>query len=78
MTPSVADIEKDALALSPEDRARLVVCLLESLDASTDSAEEVEKLWLLEAERRFQEIRTGVVKGIPAEKVFADIRSGRS
>jgi len=78
MTPSVADIEKDALALSPEDRARLVVCLLESLDASTDSAEEFEKLWLLEAERRFQEIRTGVVKGIPAEKVFADIRSGRS
>jgi len=78
MTPSVADIEKDALALSPEDRARLVVCLLECLDASTDSAEEFEKLWLLEAERRFQEIRTGVVKGIPAEKVFADIRSGRS
>jgi putative addiction module component (TIGR02574 family) len=78
MAPSVADIEKDALALSPEDRARLVVCLLESLDASTDSAEEVEKLWLLEAERRFQEIRTGMVKGIPAEKVFADIRSGRS
>ena len=78
MAQSVAEIEKDALALSPEDRARLVVCLLESLDASTDSAEEVEKLWLLEAERRFQEIRTGVVKGIPAEKVFADIRSGRS
>ena len=78
MTPSVADIEKDALALSPEDRARLVVCLLECLDASTDSAEEFEKLWLSEAERRFQEIRTGVVKGIPAEKVFADIRSGRS
>ena len=78
MALSVADIEKNALALSPEDKARLVVCLLESLDASTDSAEEVEKLWLLEAERRFQELRTGAVKGIPAEKVFADIRSGRS
>lgn len=78
MALSVADIEKDALALSPEDRARLVVCLLESLDTSTDSAEEVEKLWLVEAERRFQELRTGMVKGIPAEKVFAAIRSGRS
>ena len=78
MALSVAEIEKNALALSPEDRARLVVCLLESLDASTDSAAELEKLWLLEAERRFQELRTGVVKGIPAEKVFADIRSGRS
>lgn len=78
MAPSVAEIEKDALTLSPEDRARLVVCLLESLENSTDSAEEVEKLWLLEAERRFQEIRTGAVKGIAAEKVFAEIRSGRS
>lgn len=78
MALTVADIEKVALTLSPEDRARLVVCLLESLENSTDSAEEVEKLWLLEAERRFEELRTGVVKGIPAEKVFAEIRSGRS
>ena len=78
MALSVTDIEKDALALSPEERARLVMCLLESLDASTDSAEEVEKLWLLEVERRFQELRTGSVKGIAAEKVFSEIRSGRS
>jgi len=78
MALSVADIEINALALSPEDRARLVVCLLESLDAATDSAEEVERLWLLEAERRFQELIKGTVKGIPAEKVFAEIRSGRS
>jgi putative addiction module component (TIGR02574 family) len=78
MAPSAADIEKDALAPSPEERARLVMCLLESLDASTDSAEEVEKLWLLEAERRFQELRTGAVKGIAAKKVFSEIRSGRS
>ena len=78
MAPSVADIEKAALTLTPEDRARLVLCLLESLESTTDSAEEIEKLWLLEAERRFQELKTGEVKGIPAEKVFADIRSGRS
>jgi hypothetical protein len=45
MAPSVAEIEKDALTLSPEDRARLVVCLLESLENSIDSAEEVEKVF---------------------------------
>lgn len=78
MAPSVAEIEKDALTLSPEDRARLVVCLLESLEASTDSADEVEKLWLSEAERRFQELSTGEVEGIPAEQVFAEIRARRS
>jgi putative addiction module component (TIGR02574 family) len=78
MAPSVADIEKAALTLTPEDRARLVLCILESLESTTDSAEEIEKLWLLEAERRFQELRTGAVEGIPAEKVFAEIRSGRS
>jgi putative addiction module component (TIGR02574 family) len=78
MAPSVAEIEKDALTLSPEDRARLVVCLLESLEASTDSADEVEKLWLSEAERRFRELSTGEVEGIPAEQVFAEIRARRS
>ena len=75
MAHSLAEIEDDALQLPPEDRARLAVDLLASLDESVESPEEIEKLWLAEAERRFQELRDGVVQGIPAREVFAQLRA---
>jgi len=75
MAHSLPEIEKDALRLTAEDRARLAVRLLESLEQTTESPEEIEKLWLATAERRFQELRDGVVQGIPAQKVFAELRS---
>ncbi len=75
MAHSLAEIENDALRLPPEDRARLAVDLLASLEASGESLEEIEKLWLAEAERRFQELRDGVVQGIPAGEVIAQLRA---
>jgi len=75
MAHSLPEIEKDALRLTAEDRARLAVRLLDSLEQTTESPEEIEKLWLATAERRFQELRDGVVQGIPAQKVFAELRS---
>ena len=75
MAHSLPEIEKDALRLTAEDRARLAVRLLESLEETTESPEKIEKLWLATAERRFQELRDGVVDGIPAQKVFAELRS---
>jgi len=71
MAHSLPEIEKDALLLSAEDRARLAVRLLTSLEGTTDSPEEIEKLWIAEAERRFQELRDGIVQGRPARQVFA-------
>ena len=78
MAHSLPEIEKDALRLPPEDRARLAVRLLSSLEGTTESPEEIEKLWIAEAERRFQELRDGVVQGIPAREVFAEFRTKRS
>jgi len=75
MAHSLPEIEKDALPLTAEDRARLALRLPESLEETTQSPEEIEKLWLATAERRFQELRDGVVVGIPAQKVFAELRS---
>jgi putative addiction module component (TIGR02574 family) len=77
MPHSLPKIEKDALRLSPEDRARLAVRLLSSLEEGTESPEEIEKVWIKEAERRFQELRDGVVQGIPAREVFAELRNKR-
>ena len=78
MAHSLPEIEKDALRLTAEERARLVVRLLESLEQTTEQPEEIDKLWLAVAERRFQELRDGVVEGIPAKKVFAELRSKHS
>ena len=78
MTHSLAEIENNALRLPPEDRARLAVRLLASLEETAESAEEIERLWIVEAERRFQELRGGVVQGIPARQVFAELRAKRS
>lgn len=78
MAHSLPEIEKDALRLSSEDRARLAVRLLSSLEETAESPEEIETLWIAEAERRFQELRDGVVQGIPAEDVFAELRNKRS
>ncbi|MGH7813012.1 MAG: addiction module protein [Candidatus Binataceae bacterium] len=71
----LADIEDDALRLQPEDRARLAVRLLASLEESAEPPEEIEKLWLAEAVRRFQELRSGAVKGTSAREVFAQLRA---
>ena len=78
MAHSLPEIEQDALSLSAEDRARLAVRLLSSLESTTESPEEIEKLWIAEAERRFQELRNGVVQGIPAQEVFAELRNKKS
>lgn len=77
MAHSLVDLEKDVMRLPPEDRARLAVRILSSLEETTESPEEIEKLWIAEAERRFQELREGVVKGIPAQEVFAELRAKR-
>ncbi len=60
-------LEREALKLSAEDRARLARELLDSLDDL--SAEESERLWLEEADRRAAQIDAGEVELIPADEV---------
>jgi putative addiction module component (TIGR02574 family) len=78
MSQSLPEIEKKALQLSAEDRARLAVRLLSSLEETTESPEEIEKLWIAEADRRFQELRDGVVQGVPARDAFAELRNKKA
>lgn len=61
-------IEREALGLTPAHRAKLAHELLESLD--TLSAEEIDELWLDEAERRLKELDDGHVQLVPAEEVY--------
>ncbi len=78
MAQSLAEIEDVALRLSEEERARLAVRLLASLEDEAESPDEIEKLWVAEAEQRFRELRDGVVQGIPASEVFARLRAKHS
>ena len=75
MARTLAKVEDEALQLSEQERARLAVRLLVSLEEEAESPEEVERLWLAEAEQRFEELRTGVVRGVPAGEVFAQLRA---
>ena len=50
-------VTQQALDLDLKDRARLAERLLESLDGVSE--EEIQELWLDEAERRIEEYRAG-------------------
>jgi putative addiction module component (TIGR02574 family) len=62
-----------ALKLSRRDRARLAQRLISSLDRGDDDG--AEALWLAEAERRLDELKSAKVAGIPATKVIRKVRS---
>lgn len=51
------DVLKDALELAVEDPAALAEKLLASLEEF--DPDEADRLWAVEAERRFQQIRSG-------------------
>lgn len=69
--PTAAQVLRDAESLSAEERILLVDSLLRSLNPPEP---EVEKAWAVEAKRRLEEFRSGKVKAVPAEEVFARIR----
>jgi putative addiction module component (TIGR02574 family) len=70
MSANLGKIEEVALNLSAEERARLAMDLIKSLDNYEDP--EAEKLWLQEAERRYQEYRKGKIQGMPTDDVYCD------
>jgi putative addiction module component (TIGR02574 family) len=73
MAKPARELESRALRLSRKERARLAQRLISSLDQEVDTG--VEELWLREAERRLDELESGSVAGIPAEKVVRKARA---
>lgn len=72
-THSAKQLQADALRLSDNERAELARLLLLSLEAVADP--DAERLWAEEAERRYRELKSGVVEAIPSEDVFREARS---
>jgi putative addiction module component (TIGR02574 family) len=69
---NLRDILRAALSLDVRDRARLAQELLASLDAV--SAEDAERLWADEAERRLAEFRAGRISAVPADEAAQKAR----
>ena len=75
MENSAKGIENAALSLPREERARLIVHLLESIEERpAANPHQVEHAWLDEANRRYEAYLRGEEKAIPAADVFSQLR----
>ena len=72
MTAKIRELKEQALLLTPEEREILVQEILNSLDNA--SLTEVDKAWIEEAEKRYEEYKKGKRKTIPYKKVLENIR----
>jgi putative addiction module component (TIGR02574 family) len=73
MSLDLKKFEQQALHLPVKDRAALAEHLIASLDTADDV--ECERLWVEEAERRYQEYKRGRISSRPAEDIFRDAPS---
>ncbi|HEU4886949.1 MAG TPA: addiction module protein [Thermoanaerobaculia bacterium] len=76
MSKDLKDIAAEALELPLTARAELASQLLDSLDDLSE--EENDQLWAQEAERRYAEYKAGKIEAVPADEVFARLRSRRT
>jgi putative addiction module component (TIGR02574 family) len=68
---TVKEIIEEVASLPVEERALVADSILRSLNAPDA---EIDRKWAQVAERRLVELRSGQVKPIPGEQVFANIR----
>ena len=70
MTTAVRLVD-EASILPIEERIFVVDSLLRTLNSIND---DIDAAWVAVAERRREELRSGRVRGIPAEEVFEETR----
>lgn len=70
---NVMQVLQQALQLPERDRWDLVAMLLEQLD-DRPGPDEDDPAWVVELERRIEDVHSGKDQGIPAHQSIADIR----
>ncbi|MCU1245810.1 MAG: addiction module component, family [Acidobacteria bacterium] len=73
MSRDLKDLAAEVLDLPLAARADLASQLLDSLDDLSE--EESDRLWAEEGRRRYDEYKAGRIDSIPAEELFARLRS---
>ena len=72
MRTTVERLAAQAMSLPSESRARLADLLVESLEG--DALGQTEQLWIAEAKRRRDEVRTGRVETISGDEALRQVR----
>ena len=72
MATTVDQLAEQAMGLPGESRAELADRLVASLDA--EELSRIDRLWLVEAKRRRDEVRTGAVETIPGDVARRKVR----
>jgi putative addiction module component (TIGR02574 family) len=67
------ELERQARALSPREKASLAHILIEELDPVVEAG--VEQVWIEEAQRRYDAYRKGELKAFPGDAVMQRARS---
>ena len=73
MARNFAELERELSELSSQERAKLALTLVESLEPEDEG--DIAEAWRVEAERRYEQYKRGEVQGIPGDEVFSRIRS---
>jgi putative addiction module component (TIGR02574 family) len=72
MSTALDQLTADALKLSLRERVQLAQRLVSTIDDEVEA--DTEALWFAEAERRLDELRSGIVQGIDSEDAFGTAR----
>ncbi len=72
MTGTIQEFEEQALKLPAHDRAALAERLIASLDEL--STAENERMWVEEAEARYEAYKRGEIESVSAEEAIREIR----
>jgi len=72
MNANFEELEKRVRALSLKEKAELARILIEDLDADVDP--DAERLWLEEAQRRYDTYRAGQLAAEPGDEVMSRVR----
>jgi Putative addiction module component len=72
MATTIEQLAAQAMSLPSEARAQLADLLVESLEG--DDLGQTEQLWLTEAKRRRDEVRTGKIKTISGDEALREVR----
>lgn len=73
MSDTLKELEKQARALSTEEKAALVRTLIAELDAGADP--DADQLWIREAQQRYDAYVAGKLAASPGDKVMKRARS---
>jgi putative addiction module component (TIGR02574 family) len=73
MTTKSEFILNEVLTMSPDERARIARCLIQSLEEPC--AEDVDEQWIQLAQKRLEELEDGSVQSVTWEEIKKKVRS---